>query len=197
MSRNEAKRRFKADDMVSQTAGVECRKDRGVVDEIPGAYKNIDTVMANQSDLVDIVHTLKQVVCVPSDAADQSMSYAANTHLAFNHRRGDAIVAAEKTEIQQPIVISEPSGSLPQQAGIERQQFKTALTRLFSCLNPFATSVYGRDNGTLALGRGGDTILQRGNEVRRQLRVIARQVRHPRRRLTERSLVHVRRKDVI
>jgi len=64
MSRNEAKRRFKADDMVSQTAGVECRKDRGVVDEIPGAYKNIDTVMANQSDLVDIVHTLKQVVCV-------------------------------------------------------------------------------------------------------------------------------------
>jgi len=64
MSRNEAKRRFKAAAMVSQTAGVECRKDRGVVDEIPGAYKTLDTVMANQSDLVDIVHTLKQVVCV-------------------------------------------------------------------------------------------------------------------------------------
>ena len=64
MSRNEAKRRFSAADVARQTEGVECRKDAGVVDEIPGAYKDIDEVMSNQSDLVDVVHTLKQVVCV-------------------------------------------------------------------------------------------------------------------------------------
>jgi len=64
MSRSEAKRRFSAADVARQTEGVECRKDEGVVDEIPGAYKPIDEVMANQSDLVDVVHTLKQVVCV-------------------------------------------------------------------------------------------------------------------------------------
>lgn len=64
MSRAAAKRRFDADDLISQTEGVECRKDKGVVDEIPGAYKDIDTVMANQEDLVEAVHTLKQVVCV-------------------------------------------------------------------------------------------------------------------------------------
>lgn len=64
MSRTEAKRRFSTQDMVEQTAGVECRKDKGVVDEIPSAYKDIDTVMANQSDLVEVVHTLKQIVCV-------------------------------------------------------------------------------------------------------------------------------------
>jgi tRNA-splicing ligase RtcB len=64
MSRSEAKRRFSRHDLVLQTEGVECRKDGGVLDEIPGAYKDIDTVMANQSDLVEIVHTLKQVLCV-------------------------------------------------------------------------------------------------------------------------------------
>ena len=64
MSRTEAKRRFSQDDLARQTQGVECRKDAGVVDEIPGAYKAIDEVMANQSDLVEVVHTLKQVVCV-------------------------------------------------------------------------------------------------------------------------------------
>ena len=52
------------EDLVSQTAGVECRKDKGVIDEIPGAYKDIDQVMENQIDLVEIVHTLKQVLCV-------------------------------------------------------------------------------------------------------------------------------------
>jgi tRNA-splicing ligase RtcB len=64
MSRTEAKRRFTRADLERQTEGVECRKDSGVIDEIPGAYKSIDEVMRNQSDLVDIVHTLKQVVCV-------------------------------------------------------------------------------------------------------------------------------------
>ena len=64
MSRKEAKRRYTIDDMKKQTAGVECRKDKNVIDEIPGAYKDIDVVMENQNDLVDIVHTLKQVVCV-------------------------------------------------------------------------------------------------------------------------------------
>jgi len=64
MSRSEAKRRFSEADVARQTEGVECRKDAGVVDEIPRAYKPIDEVMANQSDLVEVVHTLKQVVCV-------------------------------------------------------------------------------------------------------------------------------------
>lgn len=64
MSRSEAKRRFNQFDVAEQTQGVECRKDSGVVDEIPAAYKDIDQVMAHQSDLVDVVHTLRQVVCV-------------------------------------------------------------------------------------------------------------------------------------
>ena len=64
MSRGEAKRRFTRKDLEQQTRGVECRKDKGVLDEIPGAYKDIDTVMANQTDLVDVVHTLKQVLTV-------------------------------------------------------------------------------------------------------------------------------------
>ncbi len=64
MSRNAAKKRFTARDLEERTAGVECRKDKGVVDEIPAAYKDIDAAMANQTDLVEVVHTLKQVVCV-------------------------------------------------------------------------------------------------------------------------------------
>ncbi|NJL22593.1 MAG: RtcB family protein [Leptolyngbyaceae cyanobacterium SM1_3_5] len=64
MSRNKAKNAFTLDDLIAQTKGVECRKDEGVLDEIPGAYKPIDQVMANQSDLVEVVATLKQVVCV-------------------------------------------------------------------------------------------------------------------------------------
>ena len=64
MSRNEARKRFSAADVARQTAGVECRKDDSVVDEIPGAYKDIFSVMENQSDLVEVVHTLRQVVCV-------------------------------------------------------------------------------------------------------------------------------------
>ena len=64
MSRTQAKRKFSRLDLENQTRGVECRKDGGVIDEIPGAYKDIDEVMANQSDLVEVVHTLKQVLCV-------------------------------------------------------------------------------------------------------------------------------------
>jgi tRNA-splicing ligase RtcB len=64
MSRNSAKKTFSVEDLKEQTRGVVCRKDAGVLDEIPGAYKNIDEVMANQSDLVEVVHTLKQVLCV-------------------------------------------------------------------------------------------------------------------------------------
>ena len=64
MSRNAAQKAFSLEDLKSQTEGVICRKDKGVLDEIPGAYKNIDEVMANQSDLVEVVHTLKQVLCV-------------------------------------------------------------------------------------------------------------------------------------
>jgi tRNA-splicing ligase RtcB len=64
MSRTEAKRRFTLADQVKATEGVECRKDAGVIDEIPMAYKDIDAVMHAQRDLVEVVHTLKQVVCV-------------------------------------------------------------------------------------------------------------------------------------
>jgi tRNA-splicing ligase RtcB len=64
MSRTAAQKRFSIRDLEDQTAGVLCRKDKGVLDEIPGAYKDIDAVMANQSDLVEVVHTLKQVLCV-------------------------------------------------------------------------------------------------------------------------------------
>ncbi|MGL5080996.1 MAG: RtcB family protein [Microcoleaceae cyanobacterium] len=64
MSRNKAKNSFTLDDLIQQTQGVECRKDEGVLDEIPGAYKPIDQVMEHQTDLVEVVATLKQVVCV-------------------------------------------------------------------------------------------------------------------------------------
>ncbi|WP_300451734.1 RtcB family protein [Accumulibacter sp.] len=64
MSRNEAKRRFTLADQERATAHVECRKDRAVIDEIPMAYKDIDAVMQAQRSLVEIVHTLRQVVCV-------------------------------------------------------------------------------------------------------------------------------------
>lgn len=64
MSRTEAGKRFTLADHATATAGVECRKDKGVIDETPGAYKDIDAVMAAQTDLVEIVHTLKQVLCV-------------------------------------------------------------------------------------------------------------------------------------
>jgi tRNA-splicing ligase RtcB (3'-phosphate/5'-hydroxy nucleic acid ligase) len=64
MSRAEAKRRFTLDDHAKATAGVECRKDADVIDETPMAYKSIDAVMEAQRDLVDVVHTLRQVVCV-------------------------------------------------------------------------------------------------------------------------------------
>jgi len=64
MSRTEAKRRFSLADHASATAGIECRKDEDVIDETPMAYKDIDAVMAAQQDLVDVVHTLRQVVCV-------------------------------------------------------------------------------------------------------------------------------------
>ena len=64
LSRTAAKKRFTREDLERQTAGVECRKDAGVVDEIPGAYKNIDEVMRNQTDLVEVVAQIKQVICV-------------------------------------------------------------------------------------------------------------------------------------
>lgn len=62
--RKEARRTFTVADLIAQTEGVECLKDASVLDELPSAYKDIDVVMANQADLVDIVHTLKQVMCI-------------------------------------------------------------------------------------------------------------------------------------
>jgi tRNA-splicing ligase RtcB len=64
LSRTEAKKRFTIEDHKKATEGIECRKDAEVIDETPAAYKSIDEVMASQSDLVEIVHTLRQVVCV-------------------------------------------------------------------------------------------------------------------------------------
>jgi tRNA-splicing ligase RtcB (3'-phosphate/5'-hydroxy nucleic acid ligase) len=64
MSRGKAKKTFSLADLETQTAGVECRKDAGVLDEIPGAYKDIEQVMTNQADLVEVVAELKQVLCV-------------------------------------------------------------------------------------------------------------------------------------
>ena len=64
MSRTEARKRFSLDDHAAATAGVECRKDADVIDETPAAYKDIDAVMQAQKDLVEVVHTLKQIVCV-------------------------------------------------------------------------------------------------------------------------------------
>lgn len=64
MSRSKAKRQFSQQDLIQQTEGIECRKDKEVIDEIPSAYKDIDEVMANQTDLIEVVHTLKQVMCI-------------------------------------------------------------------------------------------------------------------------------------
>jgi tRNA-splicing ligase RtcB len=64
MSRTEAKRRFTLEDHIQATKSVECRKDEGVIDETPMAYKDLDSVMSAQSDMVDVVHTLRAVVCV-------------------------------------------------------------------------------------------------------------------------------------
>ena len=62
--KSEIKRRFTVEDHIRMTAGVECRKDSDVIDETPAAYKSIDAVMVAQTDLVEIVHALRQVVCV-------------------------------------------------------------------------------------------------------------------------------------
>jgi len=64
MSRTKARATFTLEDLAAQTNGVECRKDAAVIDEIPGAYKKIEDVMANQSDLVEVIAQLKQVLCV-------------------------------------------------------------------------------------------------------------------------------------
>jgi len=64
MSRGKAKKAFTLEDVYAQTAGIMCRKDAGIIDELPGAYKNIDSVMENQKDLVKIVAQLRQVLCV-------------------------------------------------------------------------------------------------------------------------------------
>jgi tRNA-splicing ligase RtcB (3'-phosphate/5'-hydroxy nucleic acid ligase) len=64
MSRTKAKNTYSLDDLIAQTQGVECRKDDRIIDEIPGAYKPIEQVMENQRDLVEVVATLKQVLCV-------------------------------------------------------------------------------------------------------------------------------------
>mgnify|MGYP002140411842 CR=1 FL=1 len=62
--RTKAKKLYSVADQIKATEGVECRKDEGVIDEIPMAYKDIDAVMAAQKDLVEVVHTLKQVICI-------------------------------------------------------------------------------------------------------------------------------------
>ena len=67
MSRTEARRRYNEKDLMKQTEGIECRKDRAVIDEIPDAYKDIDQVMENQRDLVEPIYELKQLLCIKGD----------------------------------------------------------------------------------------------------------------------------------
>ena len=64
MSRTAAKKRFTEADLAAQTAGIECRKDSGVIDETPGAYKDIDAVIAAQRDLVEVVARLDTLLCI-------------------------------------------------------------------------------------------------------------------------------------
>ncbi len=64
MSRTAAKKQFSIADHIAATVGVECRKDEGVIDETPGAYKDIDAVIAAQSDLIEVIHELKQILCI-------------------------------------------------------------------------------------------------------------------------------------
>jgi tRNA-splicing ligase RtcB len=64
MSRTKARKTFTVEDLATQTAGVECRKDAGVVDEIPGAYKDLGAVIEAQSDLVEVVARLTTLMCV-------------------------------------------------------------------------------------------------------------------------------------
>lgn len=64
MSRSKAREVFTVDDLIAQTQGVECRKDKKVLDELPSGYKPTEEVMANQVDLVEVRHTLEQVICV-------------------------------------------------------------------------------------------------------------------------------------
>ncbi len=64
MSRTQARSQFSVEDLRQQTSGIECRKDTGVIDEIPGAYKDIDEVMELQSDLIEVIEELRQVICV-------------------------------------------------------------------------------------------------------------------------------------
>ncbi len=66
MSRKKAKERISLEEHISDTAGVECKKDHSMIDESPRAYKDIDAVMESQKDLVEIQHTLKQILCVKS-----------------------------------------------------------------------------------------------------------------------------------
>ena len=64
LSRSKAKDQFTLDDLIQQTQGIECRKDTGIIDEIPAAYKPIEQVMHQQSDLVEVVATLRQIICI-------------------------------------------------------------------------------------------------------------------------------------
>ena len=87
MSRTKAKKMFTIDDHVKATQGVECRKDADVIDETPMAYKDIDEVMEAQSDLVDVAHTLKQVLCVKGRQPNCNLVGMQIVRLSANFRR--------------------------------------------------------------------------------------------------------------
>jgi tRNA-splicing ligase RtcB len=80
MSRTAAEKLFTVADVIEQTKGVECAKDDSVLDEIPGAYKDIDAVMAQQSDLVEVVHTLKQIMCVKGPKENKKWGRGKKAH---------------------------------------------------------------------------------------------------------------------
>lgn len=80
MSRNAARRQFTADDLAAQTAGIECRKDSGVVDEIPAANKDIDSVIADQADLVEVVARLQTLLCIKGQGLIQRRLSLSKAH---------------------------------------------------------------------------------------------------------------------
>ncbi len=100
MSRTKAKKLFSVEDQIRATAHVECRKDAEVIDEIPMAYKDIDAVMAAQSDLVEVIYTLRQVVCKRiNDEKDDCAGWRTG-----RRRRADPALGAEPVDDNWPAI---------------------------------------------------------------------------------------------
>ena len=131
MSRTKAKKLYSVADQIKATEGVECRKDEGVIDEIPMAYKDIDAVMAAQKDLVEVVHTLKQVICV-------RVSNAAGAWVLAACQRARTIMQTVEQEfkLQESVLSAHPVSDAMRsavQAQLEAIEQKHDVTMLFAC----------------------------------------------------------------